>query len=97
MRFISVRDLRGRSAQIWRDLKEEHDLVVTSNGKPVAILSATSEDTLEQSLAAIRRARAMAAVASMQMRSVKAGTDRMTLKEINAIIEDTRKARRTEE
>ena len=94
MRFISVRDLRNRSGQIWRDLPQERDMVVTSNGKPIAILSATSEDTVEESLAAIRQARAMAAVAAMQMQSLEAGTHRMSLKEINAIIEDVRKARR---
>ena len=94
MRFISVRDLRNRSGQIWRDLPQERDMVVTSNGKPIAILSATSEDTVEESLAAIRQARAMAAVAAMQARSVKAGLHRMTLKEINAEIEAARKARK---
>lgn len=94
MRFITVRDLRGRSAQVWRELSEEKDMVVTSNGKPIAILSATSEGTVEESLAALRRARAMAAVEAMQSRSVKEGTDRMTLVEINAEIDAVRKARR---
>lgn len=94
MRFISVRDLRGKSAQVWRDLKEERDMVVTSNGRPVAILSATSEENVEESLAAIRQARAMRAVAAMQARSVKAGLHRMTLDEINAEIEAARKARK---
>ena len=94
MRFISVRDLRGKSAQIWRELRDEKDMVVTSNGRPVAILSATSEETVEESLAAVRQARAMAAVAAMQARSVKAGLHRMTLDEINAEIDAARKARK---
>ena len=66
MKFISVRDLRGRSGQVWNQLARERDLVLTSNGKPMAILSAVSEGELEQSLAAIRRARAVAAVEKMQ-------------------------------
>ena len=53
MRFISVRELRGKSALIWQELTEEKDMVVTSNGKPIAILSNTSEDTLEESIAAM--------------------------------------------
>jgi len=93
MRFISVRDLRGRSAQVWRELAAEKDMVVTSNGKPIAILSATSAETLEESLAAVRRARAMAAVEAMQSQSLEAGTDRMTLEEINAEIAAARKDR----
>lgn len=59
MRFVSVRELRGRSAAIWKELAKEKDLVITSNGKPIALLSATSEENLEESLVAVRRARAL--------------------------------------
>ena len=61
MRFISVTDFRTKSAEIWRQLAEERLMVVTSNGKPVAILSAVTEESLEYSLAAIRSARAVVA------------------------------------
>jgi len=94
MRFVTVRDLRGRSAAVWKELGESHDMVVTSNGRPIAILSAVSEDTLEESLSAIRRARAVVAVNELQVRSVSAGTHRTTLKEINAEIAAARKARK---
>ena len=93
MRFISVRDLRSKSAQIWAQLDEEKELVVTSNGKPIAILSAVQEGRLEETLSAIRRARAMAAVDAMQQRALKKGLDTMTLEEINAVIEEVRKER----
>ena len=94
MKFISVRDLRSRSAQFWNQLARERDLVLTSNGKPVAILSAVSEGDLEDSLAAIRRARAVAAVEKMQSRSLAAGMDKLSLDEINVEIRAARKARR---
>ncbi len=55
MRFVSAREFRGNLAEVWRRLAEEHDIVITSNGKPVAILSAVSPDDLEESLAALRR------------------------------------------
>jgi len=29
MKFVSVRDLRGKSADIWRDLPEEREMVIT--------------------------------------------------------------------
>ena len=32
MKFISVRDLRGKSAEVWKDLPAEREVVVTSNG-----------------------------------------------------------------
>ena len=56
MRFVTVRELRGQSAAVWKALAEERDLVVTSNGKPIALLSATSGEFLEESLGALRRA-----------------------------------------
>ena len=73
MRFISVREFRGKSGDVWKELVEEQELVITSNGKPIAIVSAVSEETLEDSLRAIRRARAMAAVDAMQRQSAKRG------------------------
>ena len=94
MQFVSVRELRNRSAAIWKSLSEEKELVVTSNGKPIALLSATSDETLEESLGAIRRARAQSAVAAMQQASLKAGTDRLSMKEIDAEIRAARRERR---
>ena len=93
MRFVSVRELRGQSAAVWKTLADEKDLVVTSNGKPIAVLSATSEDHVEESLHAVRRARAEAAVAAMQQASRNAGTDRLSLDAINAEIAAVRRSR----
>ena len=93
MKFVSVRDLRGKSAQLWKELPEEREMVITNNGRPIAILSAISESNLEESLAAFRQARAVKAVASLQRRSVKQGTDRISVDEINAEIKAIRKKR----
>jgi antitoxin (DNA-binding transcriptional repressor) of toxin-antitoxin stability system len=92
MKFITVRDLRGRSGQVWTKLAREREVILTSNGKPIAILSAVSEDTLEESLAAVRRARAVAAVEKMQRQSVQAGTDNISSKDIDTEIKAVRKA-----
>lgn len=93
MRFVAIRELRNRSAAVWKTLAEERDLVITSNGKPIALLSATSDDVLEESLSAVRRARAQAAVTAMQQASQKAGTDRMSPREIDAEITAARRDR----
>lgn len=37
MKFISVRDLRSRTSELWRDLRQEKDFIVTNNGEPVLI------------------------------------------------------------
>jgi len=78
MKFVSVRDLRGKSGEIWRDLPGEREMVITSNGRPVAILAAVNESTLEESLAAFRRTRAIDAVAALQHGSASAGADKLT-------------------
>ena len=93
MRFISVKDLRGKPAQIWKQLAEEKEMVITSNGKPIAILYATSEETLEESLAAFRRARAIGAVSSLQRKSAERGLDKLTSEEIEEEISKERKRR----
>ena len=94
MQFITIRDLRNKSAKIQADLPKEKEMVLTSNGKPIAIISATSPEKVEESLAMIRRMRAVEAVDLMHRRSVEAGTDRLTLNEINREIAAVRKGQR---
>ena len=94
MKFVTVRDLRGRSAEVWRQLAEEQELVVTSNGKPIAILTSTNKDTFEQSLREVRRARALQAVSEIQQRSAEQGREKLTDEQIDAEIAATRKSRR---
>lgn len=94
MKFLSVRDLRNKPAEVWKGLAAAREMVVTSNGRPIAILSAVTEDSLEETLTAIRRARAVAAVSEIQRRSVVQGMDAMTRDEIEAEIAAARRARR---
>lgn len=94
MDFVSIRDLRTRSAAVWESLAEAKDLVVTSNGKPVAVLSAAGPSTLDATLAALRQARAQLAVVDMQRDAREAGLDRWRLDEVNAEIDEARRQRR---
>ena len=91
MRFITVRDFRNSSASIWRDLPNEKEMIITNNGKPIALLAPLSDKTLEDTLSAFRRAKAINAVKQMQEISISLGNDKLTLDEINTIIKDTRK------
>ncbi len=94
MKFVSVRDLRGKSADIWRELPESSEMVITSNGRPIAILAAVNEGNLEESLAAFRRARAIDAVASLQRQSASRGDDAPTQADVEAEIAAVRAVRR---
>jgi len=93
MKFLSVRDLRGKSAEIWKRLPGEREMIITNNGRPIAILAAVNESNLEESLAAFRQARAVEAVASLQRRSVEQGTDKISMVEVEEEIKAVRRKR----
>jgi antitoxin (DNA-binding transcriptional repressor) of toxin-antitoxin stability system len=93
MQFMAVRELRGNSAQAWEKLQKERELVITSNGKPIAIMTAVSEENLEESLKLLRRLQAVMAVEAMQQESTEKGLDKLPLAEINKEILAVRKKR----
>lgn len=93
MKFISIRDLRGKSAQVWKELSDEREMVVTSNGRPIAILASINESNLEGSLTAFRQVRAIEAVSALQRRSAEQETDKISMDEIDAEIRAVRKKR----
>jgi antitoxin (DNA-binding transcriptional repressor) of toxin-antitoxin stability system len=94
MRFVSVRDLRTKGRQVWEDLAKERELVVTSNGKPIALITGVSEANLEEALADLRKARALRAIDEMQRAALDAGLDKMTGPEIQEKIQSSRRARK---
>ena len=91
MKSITVRELQSPSADVWGMLAKEKDLVVRSNGEPVAVLSAVTASTLDAARAALRQARAQAAVAGMQRRAAEVGLDEWSPEDINAEINDSRR------
>ena len=91
MKFITVRDLRTSPAQIWKQLPEEQEIVITNNGKPIALLTPTSDVDLEDNLTAVRRARAISAVSKLQKLSAQKGTSTLSLEDINQEISQVRK------
>ena len=93
MKFLSVRDLKTKSSQVWKDLPDQKEMIVTSNGRPIALLSSINENNLEQVLTAFRHARATNAVATVQYESAQKGTDKISMDEINAEIGAVRSTR----
>ena len=85
--------MRIRAARVWKELPAEREMVITNNGRPIAILAAINESTLEESLSAFRQARAVEAVASLQRQSVERGTGKMSPEEINPEIRAVRRKR----
>ena len=90
MKFVTVRDFRSSPASIWKRLPAERELIITNNGKPIALLTPLSDETLEDTVSAVRKAKAINAVRKMQETSASLGNDKMTLEEINSKIRDSR-------
>ena len=91
MKFVTVRDFRTSPAAIWKKLPMERELVITNNGKPIALLTPLNDESMEETISAVRKAKAMNAMKKMKETSASLGNNKMTLDEINTIIRDTRK------
>lgn len=96
MDFISIREFRNQPGKVWEKLAKDHQLVVTRNGKPFAILTETSSADLEADLQDLRRARFGRALAALRSEAEKKGLDKLSLDQINEIIHKAREARRNE-
>jgi prevent-host-death family protein len=94
MKFVASRELRINPGAVWNRLRAEKDLVVTSNGKPIGVLTIVDEDSLEDILAILRQGRAQAAVAELRRAALARGADRLTSGRIQDVIRKTRRARR---
>jgi antitoxin (DNA-binding transcriptional repressor) of toxin-antitoxin stability system len=93
MKFISIRDLRSDTAGLRRDLAADREIVLTANGRPIAVMTGVNPDTVEDELLAIRRARARAALARMRSRAAAEGVARLAPKEVDDIIARARRSR----
>ena len=83
----SPRRLRAR-------LVREHELLVTNNGKPMALMVELGpDDDPEVPLRAFREARSRTALSAIRRAAAAAGTDRLTPAEVNAIIARARAER----
>ncbi len=90
MKFITVRDIRTSPAQIWKQLPIEQEMVITNNGKPIALLTPLSDRTLEDTIKAVRKAKAINAVRIMQETSINNGNSQLSYNEIEKEIKESR-------
>ena len=94
MKFVTIRELRSKTASIRKDLAKEREIVLTANGRPFAVVTPVEPDSVEEELQAIRRARAKVAVERLRTQARAKGLDRLTMDEIDTIVAETRRARR---
>jgi PHD/YefM family antitoxin component YafN of YafNO toxin-antitoxin module len=93
MKFLSTRELRNRPGYV-RKLVQKEDLVLTANGKPVAIMLGTNEDELEETALAVRQARAQRAVSRMRKQAARLRPEDRSSSAIEAEIRAVRSNRK---
>ena len=91
MNFYTVRDLRMTPKSIWDDLSSDEEVIITNNGKPKAILLNLEDENFEETLKAVRQAKAMLAFNSMKAKAAANGF--MDDSEIEAEISAVRKGK----
>ena len=93
MKFVPARDLRIRPGSVWKNLKASRRLVITSNGKPQAILKDISGKDLEEEWKNDIIADGLSALSRIRAAACTNGTDALTVEEIDKEIRASRKGR----
>jgi len=94
MSFVSFRELRTSTARINEMLTDDGKIVVTSNGKPKAIMIQVDESDFEDTLAMLNQLRLAKSIKSIRTAAQRSGAAKMTPDEINAEIKQVRKERK---
>jgi prevent-host-death family protein len=91
--FVTIRDLRLKPAEVWDKLRRQREIILTSNGRPVAVIAGVREDNVEETVVALRRARAQAAVSRLRRAAAESGVDRLSEAEVESEIAEVRRDR----
>ena len=94
MKFLSTRELRNRPGYV-RKLVQKEDLVLTANGKPIAMMLGVKEDDLEETAHMLRQARAQLALARIRKEAARRGLDKLSPADIDAEIRAVRAKRKS--
>ena len=89
MQFYTTRDLRTTPKNLWASLSSDGEVIITNKGKPRAILLDISRENFEETLKAIRQAKAIIAFNNMRSKAIQNGY--MSNEEIAAEIASARK------
>ena len=94
MKFVTVRELRSKTATIRQDLAQAREIVLTANGRPFAVMTPVNPETVEEEIQAIRRARTRAAIEGLRTAAKRAGVDALTMEDIDLEVAAARRSRR---
>jgi hypothetical protein len=93
MNIIPSRDFRINPGKVWNLLKTKEDIIVTLNGKPIALLSDINENDIEEALYISRKIKAEIALSKIRKRAKKFGLDKLSMEEIDSEIRKKRQGK----
>jgi len=93
LQVMTARDFRVRPGAVWRTLKRTGRLMVTSRGRPLALVTDIEGRDVEEELQAANLARLTLAVSRLREQARRSGANRMTMQEIDREIRAVRRKR----
>lgn len=94
MDYVTVRELREKSGEIWQRVEAGEEFVVTRNGKPFALLVHTAPQAVEERLRALRLESFNRAWAALAAQAQAGGGPGLSDDDIQAEIDAVRRERR---
>jgi prevent-host-death family protein len=88
-----MRELRSSTEKLDRAVKDGGRVIITNNGKPAYVMLGVDEASFERTIIDLDSIRMKITTEEMRAQSKAAGTDKMTLEEINREIEAYRAER----
>lgn len=93
METLTIRDLRNRPGAVQANLADKGELLLTSNGRPVAIMLSVDGATLDDTWQAVRLARGQLALRKLRRQAREQGIDGLAPEAIDKLIDEVRRAR----
>lgn len=97
MQFFSASALRTDTKEMWRVLDRDEDVILTTNGKPRALVIDIPDGNLEMSLKIISSVRAMLALQQSRAAAIEQGVADMSMTDIDAEIAAYRSEKHSQE
>ena len=94
MRFMSVRELAKSTNQLKRALTDDGKIVVTSAGKPTALMIQVSEANFEETLTLLNHLMLSKSVRDMRQIAAQNGLENLSMDEIDQEIAQYRAEKR---
>ena len=96
MKTFTIRDFRSKPRAVQTELRNVSEAVLTSNGRPVALLVPVDAGSLDGQLDALRNARAVQALHGLREDAKAAGVDSLSGEGVDDLIRKSRRSRRAQ-